>query len=186
MRHRLHLASLQDSGERITFVDTLLLVRLYRQGARMDEPFLSSLAAWGKDGPLTLGAKDVIDSLLKAEGRKVRQERARSMRPLGLSDHGRTIRTTVGSTIIVELERRDRLGFDWEAVPPNPIGALRIETSPERPGVVRVCFEPEAAGTCELTLRETANQQWVRPSGPAQEHHARELRLTLLVAAGSP
>ncbi len=182
MPYRRELEALRAGQEHVTFVDALVLVRLYRQRSVVDEAFLSALAGWVASPCLTDGAKEVLESFLRTEGRRVGRERARSERALGLADHGRRIRLELGSSLIFDLERRDRLGLHWELVSPGSGMTTLEQTSPDRAGSVRIVVTPESAGACSLVLREESASHWERPSTRTKEVTPRELHIHLIVS----
>ena len=182
MAYRRELEALRSEQEHVTFVDALVLVRLYRQRQVVDESFLSALAAWMTSPCLTDGARDVLESFLRTEGRRVVRERARSERSLGMADHGRRIRLELGSSLNVDLDRRDKLGLRWElASPPSGITTLE-QTAPARPGNVRIVVTPESAGTHSVLLRENEIPHWERPSARTKKVIPRELLIHLIVS----
>ena len=180
MQHRDHLEALSGAEGPITFVDALRLVRQYHQFGRSDDQFLNQLVVWIEQAPITQGALKVFTALLESEARKLRHERTRAQRTLGLRDHGRRIRGVCGEGIVIDLESRERLGLEWSLVS-RPAGAsVEITSDPARPGVLRVTLTPQVAGTCELSMTENEGKRWVRPSGQAKGLEPREFLLTLV------
>ena len=163
----------------MTFVDALVLVRLYRAHQRVDGPFLESIVTWLTSEVLTNGAREVLENLLRSEGRKLSHERARGQRRLTIADHARSVRLGVQEPLLVDLERRESLGLEWHLKSEPPSIEVGVTKNPSRPGKVTFTVQFSRPGTYQLRFEECILETWVRPSAKGRMEQPRALDLTV-------
>jgi len=108
------------------------------------------------DAPHTTdGARTILSDFVRTYQARIQQERLLAARPVTLKDHGKMLRTTVGTTLVLMLDERRAAGFEWNVTSCSGDPQLTRLPDPSE-SIARACFEIvwSQRGHMFLTLRE--------------------------------
>jgi hypothetical protein len=185
--------SLGDGDDYVTFLDVLPLQRLAQSMMHMPEPTLLALVHLHDAPHVTLGAKHVLQELLRGYSHRAQLERRLGLKTLGRQHHRQILRLQVGQTTQLALPAPMQKRWQLQLAPAEATAQLRLEVAPpskrheERftlhalaPGVITLTGHLVSAPTTHRSVLPNPTQHGVRPQGQAGKHG---LRLTVIVEA---